>query len=467
MIRPNRRDFLKTVTVSGVGLAMPPYFLSSAQAQKSPSPSDRLRLGMIACGDMACRNARDFDPFVDFAAMSDVNSDQIAYAMKDAKIGKAGTAEERKIDTYKEYQRILDRKDIDIVSIATPDHWHVKQAIEALQAGKHVFCEKPLTLTLEENQLIRKACEKYDRKFQVGTRLRSDQPDAVVFVAMAQKGLIGEIKKATVCVGGGPHSPALPTVPVPEILDYELWIGPAPMVPYRASEARMDFRERKDVWPRQSNVFYNFRWWLDYSGGKLTDIGAHQVDMALWALGRNGNGMGPVKITPHDIEMPVRMESGYPVETNRYNTPSQFRIECTYEDGFILEVVSKSPDGAGVLLEGSKGRLHYNGGRIKGKPYEIDKVQETLTGDDFRKLRKGKEWMSHKANFIACIRDGGEPVSDAFSHVQAMAVCHLCVLAARLGREIVWDPKKEKLGDEQAQSFFARTPRRGFEIPKV
>ena len=289
---------------------------------------------------------------------------------------------------------------------------------------------------------------------------------ANVLVAMVQKGLIGEIKKATVCVGGGPTSPVLPEVPVPEILDYELWIGPAPMVPYRASEARMDFRERKAVWPRQSNVFYNFRWWLDYSGGKLTDIGAHQIDMCLWALNRNGAGMGPVKIIPHEIQMPAKMENGVPVEKDRYNTPNQFRIECVYEDGFVLEVVSKSPDGAGVLLEGTKGRLHYNGGRIKGKPYEIDKVQETLTNEDFRKIRKGKEWMSHKANFIACIKEGGEPISDVASHVQAMNVCHLCVLAARLGREITWDPKSEKMGDDQAQSFFARKERKGYEIPR-
>lgn len=465
MKKPNRREFLSAV--AGLGVAVTPYFLSSAQAQKSPAPSDQLRLGMIACGDMGCRNARDFDALTELVSLCDVSQPAIDYAMNDPKIGKQGTAEAAKIDVHKDYRHILDRKDIDIVSIATPDHWHIKPAIEALQAGKHVFCEKPLTLTLEENQLIRNACKKYDKQvFQVGTRIRSSR-HAAEFVAIAQRGLIGEIRKATATLGTGPMCPSLPAAPGPDSLDYDLWLGQAPAVPYRASTERTDFRERKSVWPRHSNVYYNFRWWLDYSGGKLTDWGAHYIDLALWALNRNAPGTGPVKIVPYDLKMPVPMKDGYPTELDRYNTPHKFRFDCIFEDGFVLTVQSHSPDKNGILLEGTKGRLHFNEGRIKGKPYEVDQVQEALSEEDIRNVRKGKALMSHKDFFMACIRDGGEPISDVNSHVQAMNVCHLCGISARLGREIEWDPKEEKLGDEQSQSFFARIPRKGFEIPRV
>ncbi len=462
-MKTTRREFLKTSTALGIGSAFVPYIVTADE----PKKSEKLRLGMIACGDMGCRNARDFDPLTDIVAMCDVNQMQIDYAMNDPKIGRAGTSEAKKIDTYKDYRKILDRKDIDIVSIATPDHWHIKPAVEALQAGKHVFCEKPLTLTLEENQLIRNACKKHGKQvFQVGTRIRSSE-NAALFVAIVQNGLIGEIKSATATLGGGPTCPSLPVGKIPETLDYDLWLGQAPKIDYRASEKLTDFRERKNVWPLQSNVFYNFRWWIDYSGGKLTDWGAHYVDIALWALKMNGPGVGPVKVIPKELEMPVPMKDGYPTELDRYNTPSKFVFDCVYENGFVLTVQSHSPDKSGILIEGTKGKLHFNEGRVKGKPYEVDKVHEALKPEDILKVRKGREMMSHKDFFMACIADGGEPISDVYTHLQAMSVCHLCGIAARLGREITWDPKAEKFGDEQAQSFFARTPRKGFEIPVV
>ncbi len=221
---------------AAAGSAMP-YFGWSLRAFADASAGDRLKIGCIGLGGMGIVDARSHARRGDVVAVCDVDSRHADRAKNDPKIGKG------KADAYGDYRNILERNDIDVVSIVTPDHWHVKIAVEALQAGKHVFCQKPLTLTLEENQLIRNACKKYaDKVFIVGTQQRSTASLFLRAVNMVQKGLLGEIKKITIGIGGGATGGPFPKVVPPKELDWDFWLGPAPKVDYIEKRCHNDFR---------------------------------------------------------------------------------------------------------------------------------------------------------------------------------------------------------------------------------
>jgi predicted dehydrogenase len=452
-----RRNFLATSAgLAAAGTALP-YFPWTQKTFANHSKNDRPRIGCIGVGSMGSGDAKGHAGFGDILAVCDVDQNHLERAKNDPGIGKG------KADAYEDYRKILDRSDIDVVSIVTTDHWHVKIAVEALQAGKHVFCQKPLTLTLEENQLIRNACKKYpDQVFTVGTQQRDARRLFLRAVNMVQKGLLGKIHTVTCSIGGGDvANQDFVKEPAPEKLNWDMWLGQAPMVEY--------IRER---------CHYQFRWWYEYSGGKFTDWGAHHVDIATWALGEDGEGSGPIEIDGTDAKHPVPYENGYPTVDTRYNTAHDYVVKCKYASGVVLNVTSggaKEADadsprslGNGILFEGDKGRIFVSRGKIAGKPIEENWDQDAYTDEDVVRLFKGKPHEDHKANFFRCIREGGQPVSDVYSHVQAMATCHLSAIAARLNRVIRWDPKAEKIvGDEQAAGFFAREKRAGYEINRV
>lgn len=439
-----RRNFLKTTAAAGAVA----FFPWKQTAFANASANDRPAIGCIGVGSMGTGDARGHANFGDIVAVCDVDSRHADRARNDEKIGKG------KADAYKDYRKVLDRNDIDVVSVVTPDHWHVKIAVEALMAGKHVFCQKPLTLTLEENQLIRNACKKYDKQvFFIGTQQRSDRVRFLRAVNMVQKGLLGAVKKVTVGINGSPTCDAIPVVDPPAELDWEMWQGQAPVYDYRDNGKN-----------RRSH--YEFRWWYEYSGGKFTDWGAHHIDIALWALNRNSDGKGPVSFDGADAKHPVPLKDGYPTLEDRYNTSHDFAIKCLFDDGVEMVVDSRSDNG--ILFEGEKGRMFVNRKKITGVPVEENWDEGKYTDEDVVALYKGKPHEGHKDNFYRCIREGGLPVSDVYTHVQAMNCCHLCAIAARLGRTIKWDPKAEKIvGDEQTAAFFARVPRTGYEIPSV
>ena len=440
----SRREFFKTAGSLAAAGAAVPYLASSQRAFGEGSANDRLKIGCIGVGDMGSGDAREHAHFGDIVAVCDVDSRHAESAKNHGGIGKG------KADAYGDYRKVLERDDIDVVSIVTPDHWHVKIAIEALEAGKHVFCQKPLTLTLEENQLIRNACEKYsDRVFIVGTQQRSDSGRFLRAVNMVQKGLLGEIKKITVGINGSPTGGPFPKVAPPKELDWNFWLGQAPKVDYI-----------------QRRCHYEFRWWYEYSGGKFTDWGAHHVDIATWAIEHDKPGMGPIEIDGTDAKHPVPFKDGYPTVDDCYNTSHNFAVKCTYANGIEMTVDSRSENG--VLFEGTKGRMFVNRGKITGKPIEEKWDDGKFGPEDLVRLYKGKPFEGHKNNFYRCVREGGLPVSDVFTHVQALNTCHLTAIAARLGRKIQWDPVAEKItGDDQAAAFFARKQREGFEIHRV
>lgn len=440
----SRRTFLANSAMAAASAAAAAYFPWTTSARANTSANDRLGIGCVGVGSKGNGDAREHATFGDIVAVCDVDATRMEAAKNDKKIGQG------KAGGYGDYRRLLERKDIDVVSVVTTDHWHTKIAIEALQAGKHVFCQKPLTLTLEENQLIRNACQKYkDRVFFIGTQQRSDKDRFLRAINMVQKGLLGEIKRITAGIKGGPKGGPFTKAQPPQELNWDFWLGQAPKVEY--------IKER---------CHYQFRWWYEYSGGKFTDWGAHHVDIATWAIGQDQQGRGPIEIDGTDAQHPVPFKDGYPAVDDCYNTATDFAVKCKFPSGIELVVTSRGDNG--ILFEGTKGRLFVNRKKITGTPIEQAWDQGKFGPEDLTQLYRGKPYESHKQNFYRCIREGGLPVSDVYSHVQTMNTCHLCAIAARLGRVIRWDPKAEKiLGDDEAATFFARQQRKGFEIPKV
>ena len=457
----SRRGFLKTTgSVVAAGFCAS-HLIRSVRAE---SPNDRLQAAFVGTGPMGRGNSADFADVCDLAAICDLDEDYgLGPAMRNNRINRSNP------DTYSDYRRILDRKDIDIVGIATPDHWHTKIAVEALMAGKHVFCEKPLTLTVEEGTLIRDAVKKTGKVFQVGTMQRSMKLFQTA-VLIVQKGHLGKIKRVICHIDGGLTCPPIPAAPVPATLDWNIWQGQAPEAEYIATT---DILEPFNC-PKNTRGHHEFRWFYDYAGGKFTDWGAHHVDIALWALRQDGFGQGPHKLTPVIAEHPVPMKDGCPTVHDQYQTATKFQIDCQMDDDVILEVASHSPHGNGIFFEGSRGNMHVSRGRIKGHVYENEKVQDTFTEEDYVAVYQGKNlesdnvMIAHKRNMLTCIREGGLPVSDVFSNVQGINLCHIACIATRLERELTWDPQTERfVSDDEANAFLAREQRKGFEIPKV
>jgi predicted dehydrogenase len=265
---------------------------------------------------------------------------------------------------------------------------------------------------------------------------------------MVHKGLLGDMRQVTVALDGGQLGGSFPVEEVPKSLDWDMWQGQAPSVPYRLHR------------------FHQYRWWYEYSGGKFTDWGAHHVDIAQWALREDARGKGPVSIDGVDARHPVPFKDGYPTLDDWYNTCYDFGVKCRFASGVEMMITSRGENG--ITFTGTKGSIFVSRKRIAGTPIDEAWDEGRFTDEDVRTLFKGKPPEEHKRNFFRCVREGGLPVSDVFSHVVAMNTCHLAAIAARLGRTITWDPATERIiGDEQAASFAARAPRKGFEIPRV
>jgi predicted dehydrogenase len=443
MQRNHRRSFIKSSAAAATAAAFVPYVqTSSTQAQTAAN--DKLTIGCIGLGGMGTGDARDHARFGDVVAVCDVDTNHAERARNNENIGKG------KADVYTDYRKLLDRKDIQVVSVVTPDHWHTKIAIEALQAGKHVFCQKPLTLTLEENLRIRAACKANPKLvFFVGTQQRSDRNRFLRAVNMCHKGLLGDLKKITCGINGSPTGGPFEKSAPPSNLDWNMWLGQAPKVDYIKQRCHNDFR-----------------WWYEYSGGKFTDWGAHHIDIAIWAAKLTEQGTGPTEVDGTDSKHPVEMKNGQPTKDNYFNTAHYFNIVHKMPNG--LEIVVTSEGRNGLLIEGSKGRIFVNREKIEGTPIEENWDKDQFTEADLVALYKSKTFEGHKANFYRCIREGGLPVSDVYSHLQTMNMCHLSAIAGRLGRKIRWNAATEKIeGDEVAAAMQAREQRAGFEIPKI
>jgi predicted dehydrogenase len=209
-----------------------------------------------------------------------------------------------------------------------------------------------------------------------------------------------------------------------------------------------------------SRCHYEFRWWYEYSGGKLTDWDAHHVDIATWGLGKMNTG--PVTIDPVMVKHPVAFKDGYPVDPSRYNTATEFQILATFVEGVEIEIRHDGDNG--ILFEGTEGRILVNRGKLTGAPVE-DLKTNPLPDGAMEAAYKHRPLVDHFRNFFEASRDKMEPISDVFSHHRDLSTCHLAGIAARLNRELQWDPQQELIvNDKQAQGLVAREYRKGFEI---
>jgi predicted dehydrogenase len=419
----SRRRFVQTtaglISASALG---PQWFtlpVANADEGEPTSKNDRLRFGAIGTGPQGMGITGRAQRFGDIVAVCDVDRTRA----EEAKEKFGGQAE-----IYEDYRKLLDRNDIDAVTIGTPDHWHTAICLAALRSGRDVYCEKPLTLTIDEGKLLVRTVQETGRILQVGTQQRSDARFRLA-CELVRNGRIGKLKKITVtlppAVEGGPFE----TKPVPENLNWDFWLGQAPYVDYIPERCH-----------------YTFRWWFEYSGGTMTDWGAHHMDIAHWGMGiENG---GPLEIEGHGT---------LPNIPNGYNVPNNFTVDYLYPDDVHVHV---NIGDNGVLFEGDKSRVYVNRGRITGKPYE--ELAENPLPEDRIRLHESND---HMGDFVKSVRTREQPVSDVVSQHRSVSACHLANISMRLGRKLKWDPEQELfIDDSEANSMLRRPQRAPYQI---
>lgn len=433
----SRRRFLQTTSAAVSAAVLNPYvFTADAEEALQPkSKNDRFRLGAIGL--------RYQGSVITEKALAE--GDLVAIADVDREIAEKARAQfGNQADLYEDYRRLIERPDVDIVLIGTPDHWHTQMVIDACRAGKDVYCEKPLTLTIDEGKLLTRVVEETGRVVQVGSWERSDANFRLA-CELVRQGRIGKLQKITVTLGKNKTGGPFPTAPAPKHFNWDLWQGQTPNVPYLAERTH-----------------YTFRWWYEYSGGQMTDWGAHHIDIAQWGAGMQDSG-------PVEIEG----KADFPNTPDGYNVATNFSARMRYADGVELEVLDDGRNG--VLFEGESGRLFANRGTVAG--VAVDQLQDDpLPRDQFelyehdnltRPPRSGKldAIINHMGNFFDCVRSRQQPISDVFSQHRSVSVCHLANISMRLGRKLAWNPETETfVGDEEANRWLGRPQRKGFEV---
>jgi predicted dehydrogenase len=453
----SRRDFLRTAGAAslgvGAGLVVPDVFLNRAQAQTAQNPSGLIRVGFIGVGGQGGSNLGALMKQAAVVAVCDVDSERLAKAKK-----RVEDTTKRPCAAFKDYRQLLESKDVDAVVVSTPDHWHALPSIHACEAGKDVYCEKPLTLTIAEGQAMLKVARRTNRIVQCGSQQRSDSR----FLKAAEyvrNGRLGKIKRVLVGLTGVNYDerakpPVLPDSEPPPELDYDLWLGPAPWRPYN-----------------KNRVHYLFRFFWDYSGGQLTNWGAHHLDIAQWALGMDEGG--PVAIEGKGEYDPEK----------RFETPIKFSLHYQYANGITIECRCPSAnvtellpgkvdrakeilDGksgfTGCIFEAEDGLLYVNRGVIRAWPDTI--LEEPLKDSDVRLY----ESKLHHQNWLECIKTRKLPICDVAIGHRSATVCHLGNIAIRTGKRIKWDPAKEEIvGDAEAEKWVNKPYRAPWKLPVV
>ena len=414
---------------------------ATQSAATTRSKNDRPGIGMIGCGGIANFHAAFVKPYGDFVALCDVDREHLAKFNEKHAGGKAWTSPD--------YSELLARPDVDMVWICTPDHWHTKIAIDAMRAGKDVYLEKPATLTVDEGRILCDVTRQTGRVLQVGTQQRQDD-EFLTAVALVHAGRLGKIQRVTIAVGDTPKGKDFKPTAVPQDLDWDRWLGQTPKVPYIRNRCHNEFR-----------------WWYEYSGGRITDWGAHHVDIAQWAVAPEL--AGPATIEPLDVEHPIPLESGQPTRPDGFNTAAKFKVRCMFANGVEMIVADRAKEFAadnGILFEGDAGYLFCNRSIINGLA-ALELEEKPLPAGMKLPIDKKIEQPHQRqiADFIACCRTRSKPRSDIWTHHRTLTTCHLSNIAMRLGRKIQWDGKAQQIvGDDEANGFLKREQRKGFEI---
>jgi len=426
--RISRRHFLRGA--AGIGLSAPIIVTGSALgAESRRSANDRINLGCIGIRNQGGGHLK--------ALSGNRDVQVIAVCDVDAKIRQAGksvveqayanqmaSGTYRGCAAYNDFRELMARDDIDAVMIATPDHWHAVIAVAAMKSGKDVYCEKPLTLTLAEGRVISDAATRYGRVFQTGSQQRS----SIWFrhaCELVRNGRIGKLQSIKVGLppNNAQNTGIHPPMPVPPELDYEMWLGPAPWAPYT-----------------EGRVHYFFRFLFDYSGGQVTNFGAHDLDIAQWALDIDNSG--PVEIDGRRGQFPT---------DGLYDAATLVDFDCTYANGVKLNCKTS---GSGVRLEGTEGWVYVNRGRLEANPASL---VNSIIGPNEIKLYNSRD---HWGNFLDCVRARRATICTAEIGHRSATVCHLGNIAMRLKRVVRWDPARERfVNDAEADRMIARPMR--------
>lgn len=420
-----RGAFLKGTAGFAGGIVGFPYVVSSSALGKNGNvaPSNRTTLGFIGTGDHGrAVNLTNFlgNPDAQAVAVCDVDSNNLSIAkdMVNRKYGNNDCA------TYKDFREVLARDDIDSVMISTPDHWHVPIAIAAAKAGKDVECEKP-TLTVREGRILVDTMKRYGRIFQWSTEDRAVY-EYHRMCELVRNGRIGKVHTIRVELPSGPNTPGDPTpMPVPKELDYDMWLGPAPWAPYN-----------------KDRCHWNFRWVLDYSGGMLTDWGAHLLDGAQW--GNDTEYTGPVEVEG----------KGVFCNDGLYDTAKEYRIEYKYVNGVQLIVTSGTPS---LRFEGTEGWIGNRGWRA---PLEANpkSILDSVIGPNEVHLYTCP--AGEQRNFLDCVKSRKECYFPPEIGQRCFTIAHIGNISMLLGRKLKWDPDKEQFtGDEEANRMLSRSMR--------
>ena len=429
----NRRQLLKASASAAAGWTLNcGLYAARAQAATSRSTLNRPQVGAIGLRYQGSVIAHKAQLYGDITAVCDV--DRHVRDQAKAAFGSTPFACEN-------YQDLIARKDVDVITIGSPDHWHTKMVIDACRAGKDVYCEKPLTLTIDEGKQLTQVVRETGRIVQVGSWQRSDDRFRLA-VEMVRGGRIGNLQKVDVVLGKNVTSTSFVPRTPPAHLNWNLWQGQTPDVPY--------IEERSH---------YTFRWWYEYSGGQMTDWGAHHIDIAHWAINSD----------PVEIHGTARM----PEVPNGFNVAIDFHATFKFANGVIMTVADSGGDN-GILFTGDAGRLFVNRGKITGAPVEALQTHPLPREDwkvyDYDNLerppRAGKldAIVNHMGNFFDCVQSRHTPVSDVDSSHRTVSTCHLGNISMRLGRPLKWDPTKEAfIDDREADTWLKREQRKGFE----
>lgn len=410
---------------------MAPVFVSPRVfgSPKSAAPSDRIRLGFIGLGN---RGGQNLDAFldlrerVDIVALCDVDANYMANALSKAK-----QKSKQSCATYGDYRKLLENKDVDAVVISTPDHWHALPTIDACKAGKDVYCEKPLTLTIVEGQAMVVAARANQRIVQTGSQQRSDARFRRA-CELVRSGRIGKIHTVRVGIPGnnfGEKRPLSDRREPPPELDYDFWLGPAPYRPYNPN-----------------HVHYNFRFFWDYSGGQMTNFGAHHLDIAQWGLGMDESG-------------PISAKG-----IAKYNMDTLYEVpdwcEVTYQYADATTVICGQGQRGGITFEGRVGKVHVTRDELEVTP---DDLATQPLGDSDAHLYESAD---HHGNWLDCIRSRKPPICDVAIGHRSATVCHLGNIAIRSHRTVHWDPTQERIiGDDDLAQMTSRPYRSPWSLP--
>jgi hypothetical protein len=449
----NRRDFIKSAAAAATAACAPLVVPSSVLGANAPS--ERIHVGIIGMGNQSTFDVPAFlqQDDTQVLAVCDVNTASHGYRTADQFLGrepgkkrvndyyakKTGAGQYKGCDAYGDFREIIGRDDIDAVTIIAPDHWHAIMTVMAAKAGKDIYCEKPLSLTVRQGQAMVTAVRKHHRVLQTGSMWRSDDV-AQRACELVRNGRIGRVKRIfteVAEVNAKSPGPGWKPMPVPEGFDYETWLGPAPSAPYHIDRC-----------------LYRFRFILDYSGGQTTNFGCHSNGLAQWALGTDRSG-------------PVEFEdlgSEWFAPGDLFTTPLRVAFRARYAND--VELVCKTTDrGFAARFEGTEGWLEFAQRGIRSSPeslkdsvirpeeIHLSPAIDTHSKDGSKRTRS----VQHVRNFLDCVKSRTDPLEFVEAGHRTASLCHLGNIAMKLKRKIRWDPEREEIvGDEEAVKMLDR-----------